>query len=477
MSSAFSAEYGMAMGSQMVIVSKSGSNQFHGDLFEYLRNSALDARNFFDSSQSSGGRRLPEFQRNNFGGSFGGPIKKDRTFFYGVYEGLHQNLGVTILDNVLPAACHDLVNSSGIIRLSNPTSCAATLSSSTVVSPVIVPFLNLYPSPNLPGNQYSFPTQSTQSVHWGQMRVDQTFSASDTLFGRYTIDDGQLNNGTNSGAAAASGTAFPGNRLTGASRNQFVTLSESHIFSPALLNTARFSFSRTSFGQFGTSTTNLLDPSYSLVAGQPMGGITISGGITALPGLSARAFENQSIFTLSDDVYYTKGRHALKAGLLLNRYNLNTDFLNTQGALVFNNTATFMQGIYNSYNAQTPALALNRYWTYYTAGFYAQDDIRLNSRLTFNVGLRYEFMTTPQARYGLQSRFLDFGDPTQTWSYGPVMSTPSLLNNFSPRIGFAWDVTGKGKTAVRAAFGVYQDVGNIGGLLNRKPSRCLLFPP
>src|SRR6266566_2811598 len=104
-SSAFSAEYGVVMGSQTVMVSKNGTNQWHGDVFEYLRNSALDARNFFDYPVS---RRLPEFQRNNFGGSFGGPIKKDKTFFYGVYEGLRQNLGVSILDSVLPAACHQL---------------------------------------------------------------------------------------------------------------------------------------------------------------------------------------------------------------------------------------------------------------------------------------------------------------------------------------------------------------------------------
>src|SRR5947209_19124369 len=96
----------MAMGSHMTMVSKNGTNQFHGDGFEYLRNSALDARNFFDTAATSGGRRLPEFQRNNFGGAFGGPIRKDKTFFFGVYEGLRQNLGVTSLVTVPGAGCH-----------------------------------------------------------------------------------------------------------------------------------------------------------------------------------------------------------------------------------------------------------------------------------------------------------------------------------------------------------------------------------
>src|SRR5712691_2287 len=148
--SAFSAEYGMMMGSHMILVSKNGTNQWHGDVFEYLRNSALDARNFFDYSASSGGRRLPEFQRNNFGGSLGGPIKKDKTFFYGVYEGLRQNLGVTVLDNVLPAACHQLVNrGADNTTLANPTACSATLTSFSVVPAVIQPFIDLYPLPNV----------------------------------------------------------------------------------------------------------------------------------------------------------------------------------------------------------------------------------------------------------------------------------------------------------------------------------------
>src|SRR5262249_56481731 len=118
-------------------VSKNGTNQWHGDVFEYLRNSALDARNFFDYQTTSGGRRLPLFQRNNFGGSFGGPLKKDKTFFYGVYEGLRQNLGVTILDNVLPTACHQLVNrGTNNTTLANPPRFPPPLTSSTVLPPV-----------------------------------------------------------------------------------------------------------------------------------------------------------------------------------------------------------------------------------------------------------------------------------------------------------------------------------------------------
>src|SRR5437867_3584972 len=373
--SAFSAEYGMVMGSQTVMVSKNGTNLWHGDVFEYMRNSALDARNFFDYRTASGGRRLPLFQRNSFGGSFGGPIKKDKTFFYGVYEALRQNLGVTILDNVLPAACHQLVNpGTSNTTLANPAGCAPALTSSTVVPQVIQPFLDLYPVPNLPGNQFTFPSSSRQREDYGQIRVDQNFSAADTLFGRYTIDDDELNNATNNIRALASGAAFPGIRTLGSSRGQSATLSEGHVFSPALLNTARLSFSRTNFGTSTLSESNLVGPRYSLTSGLPVGQINISGGITGFQGLMIPSAQIQ---------------------------------------------------------------------------------------------------TVPRERYGIESRFLSFTDPTQAWTYGAVMRNPSL-KNFSPRVGFAWDVRGNGKTAIRSGFGLYQDLANFGSALNQIP---LGMPP
>jgi len=465
--SAFSAEYGMAMGSQTVMVSKNGTNLWHGDVFEYIRNSALDARNFFDYRTTSGGRRLPLFQRNNFGGSFGGPIKKDKTFFYGVYEGLRQNLGVTILDSVLPAACHQLMNrGTNNTTLANPAACAPTLSSSSVVPQVIQPFLDFYPLPNLPGNQFTFPSSSTQREDYGQIRVDQNFSAADTFFGRYTVDDGELNNATNNIRALASGAAFPGIRTLGASRNQSGTLSEGHVFSTALLNTARLSFTRTNLGNQGVSNTNLVGPPYSLTSGQPVGQINISGGFTGFQGPMIPQSQIQTVYTLGDDLYYTKDRHALKLGMLVNRYNMTTQGTAKllTGTVTFNDIASFMQGVYDNYAEGTPSTIQHRFWSYKTWGFYAQDDVRATSRLTLNLGFRYEFQTVPRERHHQESRFLNFADPTQNWTYGPVMRNPSL-KNFSPRVGFAWDVRGNGKTAIRSGFGVYQDLANFGSAL------------
>jgi outer membrane receptor protein involved in Fe transport len=185
----------------------------------------------------------------------------------------------------------------------------------------------------------------------------------------------------------------------GASRSQSATLSEGHVFSPALLNTARLSFSRTNYGIGGASATNLADPRYSLISGQPVGSISISGGITGFQGVTIPSSQIQTVYTLSDDLYYTKDRHALKLGLLFNSYNFFT--LGTaklvSGTVTFNDVASFMQGVYDNYAAGTPSTLQRRFWSYKTWGFYAQDDIRATSRLTLNLGLRYEFQTVPRS--------------------------------------------------------------------------------
>ncbi len=174
----------------------------------------------------------------------------------------------------------------------------------------------------------------------------------------------------------------------------------------------------------------------------------------------------QTVYTLGDDLYYTKDRHALKLGMLVNRYNMTTQGTAKllTGTVTFNDIASFMQGVYDNYAAGTPSTIQHRFWSYKTWGFYAQDDVRATSRLTLNLGFRYEFQTVPRERHHQESRFLNLADPTQNWTYGSVMRNPSL-KNFSPRVGFAWDVRGNGKTAIRSGFGVYQDLANFGSAL------------
>jgi hypothetical protein len=454
----FSAEYGMSMGSQVLMVSKGGTNNFHGTAFEYFRNSALDARNFFDYGSLSGGPRLPLFQRNNFGGSFGGPIKKNKTFFYAVYEGLRQNLGQSTVDAVIPANCYD-PTSKTILTTNNP---CATQSGGTV-APVIVPLANLYPYPNLssntpglPNDRFTFPSTAVTHVNYGQIRVDQNFSASDTLFARYTVDQGVADTPVNPGLA----TEFAG-------RNQFVTLSENHIFSPTVLNTVRVSFSLTPIDAEDIFPPQLTGPLYSGVQGFPIptignGALTDYGGITSLPSIAV-----QKVYALSDDVYWTKGRHALKFGVLFNRFSEDYRHLsNERGGVSFADVPTFLEGVPAHFEAVTPGSLLHRAYTFNTLGFYAQEDLRATQRLTLNLGLRYEFNTTPSESHGNNYRFLNVQTDTSS-TQGPIMRNASL-KNFSPRIGFAWDVTGKGNTSFRGGVGLYYDVGNIGSALKNQ---------
>jgi hypothetical protein len=461
----FQAEYGLAMGSQMVAVSKGGTNQFHGDVFEYLRNSRLDAKNFFDDPNA----KIPEFQRNQFGGAFGGPIKKEKSFFFGVYEGLRENLGTTNNNLVPSKGCHG--NAGDVITQTACPDFMIDNTPSATVSPYTAPFLALVPLPTTPFAVNSdgsfqlatkvFGDHDGTRENYGQMRVDQNFSTADTFFGRYTIDNAILDQ------TVGDYSYF---RSLGSARNQWITLAENHIFSPSVLNTARFSFSRT---RTNTSTNNVGLPNGGLgpaiVTGFPTGVVDMNGsagGTYTEFGSSNNYpinFDLQNIYTLSDDLLLTRGKHAFKFGVLLNRFNSGHQASNSaNGQIQFNTLADFLQSQPYLVEFQPTFANENRFYIFDTAGFYGQDDWRATQRLTLNLGLRYEFMTTPRELNGRVSRLLN--DFTDAFTLGPIIKN-NTLHDFSPRVGLAYDLFGNGKTALHAGGGVYYDLGNIGSVL------------
>jgi hypothetical protein len=470
----FQAEYGLAMGSQMVAVSKGGTNQFHGDVFEYFRNSALDANDFF---QNEAGSPIAPLKKNQFGGAFGGPIKKDKTFFYAVYEGVRLNLGVPI-NNIVPAAgCHpagaSAANNYGAGSTITIAQCPDLSQSfdvnnnvvtSAVLSPYTAPLLALAPMPNFvdgSGSSHQIGSDSnTLGENYGQMRVDQNFSTNDTFFARYTIDNAIQNN------TQGDYSFF---RYLAPARNQWITLAENHTFSPTVLNTARFSFSRThnantlaNSGLPGGTGPQIV-PGFSTgivdMSGSGGGGYTEFGSFNAAP----TTFSLQNIYTLSDDVNWTRGKHSFKFGLLLNRYNQGDQATNSfNGQLQYNQLSDFLQDIPAVVEFAPTWANENRFFLYNTYGFYGQDDWRATQRLTVNLGLRYEFMNTPHELQGKQSHLID--DFSSLFSPGPVIKN-NTLKDFSPRVGFAYDLFGNGKTAIRGGAGIYYDLGNIGSAL------------
>ena len=422
---AYSADYGRAMGGVISLVTKSGTNDVHGSAFEFFRDSAMDARNFFDR-----GDEPPAFTRHQFGGSFGGPLRRDRVFFFGGVERLHEDLGITNITTV-PT---DAVRSGAL----------------GAINPAVRPYLNLYPRPN--GRElspsiaeYIYEFNQPTRENFVQGRADMSWTDKDAVFVRYTYD----------GADQSIPLGFAEYGTDSVSRNQFVTAEYKRIVTPALLSTVRFSHSRLRFEQLPVGASA---PDLAFVAGQDLIGVLTVPGYTNLGGGATNPSTNNSFYwTFSDDVAYSRGKHLLKAGALIEHLRTNKlTATNVRGTYTFPSLAGFLDGAPNRFVGVAPGARLERVRPNTLFGFYLQDDFRAFSRLTLNLGLRYEFYTLPREADGLDTALIDiFTD--RTFTEGALFANNPSRGNLAPRLGFAWDVGGDGRTAVRGGIGVYHD--------------------
>jgi hypothetical protein len=492
---AFDAEYGNHVGGIISAVTKSGTNSLHGSLFEFFRNDKLDAPDF-DDNRLAGGEK-PAYRRNQFGGALGGPVRRDSLFFFGSYEALRESLGETgeylVPGPELRQGCVPVTSGSSpnIVRASYNCYNAAGAPSavplggtlSGVVNPRTKPFMDLYPEANTPcsancfaGNPF-YSANGTGNFTRAESKItnqnfitargDVRLSDADSFFGRYTQDIADVTDPHFETAEISS------------THNRYITLEETHVYSPNLLGRTHFSFVRTPMGLHDVSLKSLGLADYELLAcasctgstnsftgNDVPGAVTITGNPIASTGGDSTnpKVHNLNTYQFQEGITYSVGRQSLKFGgsFQRNQFNQRSDFF-SGGSFGFSNLDDFIIANVNTFSTTAPGSDNNRGWRMNLMGMYLQDDINMRPGLTLNLGVRYEFITTPKEVNGKVSQIRRLDDsyfynvrPEQTDVGDPFFLNPSL-KNIAPRIGVAWTPFAGGKTAIRAGAGIFYE--------------------
>lgn len=419
--STFSAEYGRNSGGIVNIATRSGTNEYHGEVFEFLRNEALDARNFFSGIK-------PPFKRNQFGANLGAPIIKNKAFFFFSYEGLRQRQGLTFNSGVLTAAERAGVTDTISRRL-----------------------LDFIPTVNSGTNR--FVGSGTAPVNIDQWTGDVSYAigSNDRLHGYYAFQRDFR------GEPNLQGNTISGFGDTRQSRRQIFTLNETHIFGPMLVNEVRFGFNRI---KISFTPNNLIDPTtlgINVGINQEIGIPQITVGGIALNFGGPAGFpqgRSDTTFVVSDTLSYLHGNHSFKIGGEFRRFYNNNFTLDT-GTFTFANVAAFQAGTGNGFaitlGDRSSAIGTG------ALGLFLQDNFKVRPGLTLELGLRYDWNMTPTERF---DRFVVF-DPATVSLRRVGQDIDEIYNqnnkNFQPRLGIAWDPTGSGKTIVRAAYAITVD--------------------
>lgn len=452
----YGAEYGKRPGAQVLIVTQSGSNQLHGSLFEFLRNNAFDARNFFD------GASVPGFERNQYGVALGGPVQKNKTFFFANFEGFQQHLHQTGVDLVPDSNARSGYLPCKLVSPA-PSSCSASGLAFVGVSPLI----NAWPAPT-PGapdfggiaEAFNNPLQTIRD-DFGTFRVDHIISAKDTLNAVYTIDDSVDFTPTSTNSYSTDAETL---------REQVASIEETHIFSASLLNTFRVGYSRA--GYFFTGEPTPGTPAASLpglIEGHPLGALVVGGSAASNPTatVSLAGSNNGSnldvarnLFTFEDRVSFIKGRHQISVGAWFQRLRSNENLaLSQYGQATFTSLQTFLQGTVATLLYDPTPTPLG--WRSWFGSGYIEDVIRLSQKFTLSLGFRSESTSGWNEAHGRAS--------TYTFTNGIISPQPTVGNSAfttnngkflpQPRAGLAWSPFNNSHTTViRAGFGMYNDL-------------------
>lgn len=425
--STLSAEYGQSSGAVVNIATRSGANEFHAELFEFFRNDVLDARDFFTFTSDE----PPPFKRNQFGGQLGGPIVKDKAFFFFSYEGLRQRQRLNLNSLALSDSQRASVN-----------------------DPVVAKLLAFIPRANLvdASGTSRFVGSANAAVNNDQWSGDVSYNLGnhDRLHGYYSVYRTLLTEPNRNG------NTVPGFGNTTAQLRQVFTFNETHIFGPTLVNELRFGFNRFSsatspnaqfnpveFGIQNGITERIGLPQISVAGGLNFGGPSINP--------SGRG---DTTFIVGDSFSYQREKHSIRAGGEYRQF-LNNNFRQGTGSFIFPTVSAFVAGTANSFTvtlgSQSSSIAEG------ALGFFVQDSYRVRPTLTVELGLRYEWNMTPTERY---DRFIIFDPSTASLTrVGTGIDDVYHQNNknVQPRVGFAWDPFGNGKTSVRAAYALQND--------------------